>query len=243
MPDTPRPTEGPSVRQHAANPAASVGSPATPLAVPRSAAGSPGLVTAQGSAAVPVPVSRSSAATDLALIATFAAFVAVCSVLPAIPTGGAVPITLQTFGVVLTGLVLGPRRGALALLLYVAVGLAGLPVFSGASGGLGTLAHPSAGYLLAFPLAAALAGGLGLLARRARPRSRVPALFGAAVVATLLTIHPLGIAVMGWRLGLSASEAITAGAVFLPGDLIKNALAAVVAAAALRAFPDLLRRR
>jgi biotin transport system substrate-specific component len=194
-------------------------------------------------AAAPAPVARTSVATDVALIATFAAFVAVCAVLPAIPTGGAVPITLQTFGVALTGLVLGPRRGALALLLYVAVGLAGVPVLSGATGGLGVLASPSAGYLLAFPAAAAIAGGFGLLARRAPGRWRVPALFGAATAGSLLVIHPLGIAVMGWRLGLSASEAVAAGAVFLPGDLIKNALAAVVAAAALRAFPDLLRGR
>jgi hypothetical protein len=104
-------------------------------------------------AAVPVPVTRTSVATDVALVATFAAFVAVCAVLPAIPTGGAVPITLQTFGVVLTGLVLGPRRGTLALLLYVAVGLAGLPVFSGGAGGLGVLGGASAGYLLAIPAA------------------------------------------------------------------------------------------
>jgi len=194
-------------------------------------------------AAAPAPVVRASVATDVALIATFAAFVAVCAVLPAIPTGGAVPITLQTFGVVLTGLVLGPRRGALALLLYVAVGLAGVPVFSGATGGLGVLASPSAGYLLAFPAAAAIAGGFGLLARRAPGRWRVPALFGAGAAASLLVVHPLGIAVMGWRLGLSAGEAVAAGAVFLPGDVIKNALAAVVAAAALRAFPDLLRGR
>ena len=195
------------------------------------------------SGTAPVPVARASAATDVALVATFAAFVAVCAVLPAIPTGGAVPITLQTFGVALTGLVLGPRRGALALLLYVAVGLAGVPVFSGAVGGIGVLASPSAGYLLAFPAAATVAGGFGLLARRAASRWRVPALFGAATAASLLVVHPLGIAVLGWRLGLSASEALAAGAVFVPGDLIKNALAAGVAAAALRAFPDLLRGR
>jgi biotin transport system substrate-specific component len=203
----------------------------------------PELPRDDASLTAPAPVARVSVATDVALIATFAAFVAVCAVLPAIPTGGAVPITLQTFGVVLTGLVLGPRRGFLALLLYVAVGLAGLPVFSGAVGGVGVLAGPSAGYLLAFPLAAAVAGALGLLARRAAPRWRVPALFGAAAAATLLTVHPLGIAVLGWRLGLSSSEAIAAGAVFLPGDVIKNLLAAVVAAAAIRAFPDLLRGR
>ncbi len=193
-------------------------------------------------ASTPLPVLRRSAAVDLALVSTFAAFIAVCAVLPAIPTGGAVPITLQTFAVMLTGLVLGPRRGALAVLLYLAVGFAGLPVFAGGSGGLGVLGGASAGYLLAFPLAALVAGAVGSLARRVRPGLRVVVLFGAATSASLLTVHPLGIAVMGWRLGLSPAEALTAGAVFLPGDLIKNALAAVVAAAVLRAFPELRRR-
>lgn len=192
--------------------------------------------------ALPVPAVRRSAATDLALIASFAGLVAVCAVLPAIPVGGAVPITLQTFAVALTGLVLGPRRGFLALLLYVAVGLAGLPVLSGAVGGLGVLAGPSAGYLLAFPVAAAVAGAGSMLVRRVSGRWQVPALFTAATVASLLIVHPAGIAVLGWRLGLSAGEAVTAGAVFLPGDLLKNLLAAVVAAAVLRAYPELRRR-
>ncbi|MFB9956866.1 biotin transporter BioY [Cellulomonas denverensis] len=197
----------------------------------------------QPATVLPAPAVRRSAATDLALIASFAALVAVCAVLPAIPVGGAVPITLQTFGVALTGLVLGPRRGFLAMLLYVAVGLAGLPVLSGATGGLGVLAGASAGYLLAFPLAAAVAGAGSVLARRAAGRWQVPAaLFAAATAGSLLVVHPLGIAVMGWRLGLSATEALTAGAVFLPGDVLKNVLAAVVAAAVLRAFPELRRR-
>lgn len=191
-----------------------------------------------------VPVSRSSAATDVALVATFAAFIAVCAVLPAIPVpGSAVPITLQTFGVMLAGLVLGARRGALAVLLYLAVGAAGLPVFAGGAGGVGVFASLSAGYLVAFPLAAALAGYLGSRAAGLRPSVRYVALFASATAASLLLIHPLGIAVMGWRGGLSASEALVAGSRYLPGDLIKNVLAALVAGAVLRAFPDMVRRR
>ncbi len=65
--------------------------------------------------ALPAPVAVRSAVADLALVMTFAGFVAVCSVLPAVPTGTAVPVTLQTFAVMLTGLVLGPRRAALAV--------------------------------------------------------------------------------------------------------------------------------
>lgn len=190
-----------------------------------------------------LPVARSSAATDVALVATFAAFLAVCAILPGIPTGTAVPITLQTFAVVLSGLVLGARRGALAVLLYLAVGFAGLPVFSGGTGGLGVLAKASAGYLLAFPFAAALAGLLASRVTHLRPGVRYWGLFASAMTASLVVTHPLGITVMAWRLDLSAGEAIAAGAVFLPGDVAKNLLAALVAAAVLRAFPDLLRSR
>jgi len=191
-----------------------------------------------------VPVARSSAATDVALVATFAAFIAVCAILPAIPVpGSAVPITLQTFGVMLAGLVLGARRGALAALLYLAVGAAGLPVFAGGAGGVGVFAGLSAGYLVAFPLAAALAGYLATRAGGLRPAVRYLALFASATAASLLVIHPIGIAVMGWRGGLSASEALVAGSRYIPGDLIKNLLAALVASAVLRAFPDMVRRR
>jgi len=198
-----------------------------------------------GSAAAPaVPVARSSAATDVALVATFAAFIAVCAILPAIVVPGSpVPITLQTFGVMLAGLILGARRGALAALLYLAVGAAGLPVFSGGAGGLGVFAGPTAGYLLAFPLAAALAGYLATRAGGLRPAVRYVALFGSATAASLLLIHPIGITVMGWRAGLSVSEALVVGSRYIPGDLIKNLLAALVASAVFRAFPDMVRRR
>jgi biotin transport system substrate-specific component len=203
-----------------------------------------GLGGAAHPAAAALPVARSSASTDVALVATFAAFIAVCAILPAIPVpGSVVPITLQTFGVMLAGLVLGARRGALAALLYLAVGAAGLPVFSGGVGGVGVFASLSAGYLLAFPLAAALAGHLATRAGGLRPSVRYVALFASATAASVLLIHPIGIAVMGWRGGLSASEALVAGSRYIPGDLIKNLLAALVASAVLRAFPDMVRRR
>ena len=70
--------------------------------------------------------------TDIALIAAFAALIAVCALLPALSVGTPVPITLQTFAVLLSGAVLGMRRGFLAVLLYVVAGAAGLPIFSAA---------------------------------------------------------------------------------------------------------------
>ena len=205
-------------------------------------------LTAAGAAALPSAGpragARSGTTTDVALIATFAAFIAVCALVPSIPVAGIpVPITLQTFGVMLAGVVLGPRRGALAVLLYLAVGLAGLPVFAQGTGGLAVVAKPSFGYLIAFPLAAALAGYLAGFAVRVRPTLRPLVLFGAAMTASLLVIHPIGILVLGWRLNLDPGAAIALGATFLPGDVIKNVLVAVVAAAVFRAFPDMLRVR
>ncbi|HEY5516003.1 MAG TPA: biotin transporter BioY [Pengzhenrongella sp.] len=201
-------------------------------------------LSAPGAAAVTAAAARTRTTTDVALVATFAAFIAVCAVLPSITVAGmAVPITLQTFGVLLAGVVLGARRGALAVLLYLAVGLAGLPVFAQGTGGLAVVTKPSFGYLIAFPLAAALAGYVASLARRVRPGLHPLVLFGAAMCGSLVFIHPIGIAVMGWRLGLAPGAAIQLGATFLPGDIIKNVLVAVVAAAVFRAFPDMLRAR
>ena len=193
--------------------------------------------------AVPEPRATSSVATDVALVSTFAAFIAVCAILPGIPTPTGVPITLQTFAVILSGLVLGWRRGGLAALLYVAVGLAGLPVFSGGAGGLDVLAGPSVGYLLAFPLAAAVAGLLAGGTALVPPSQRYLTLFAAGLLASLMTIHPLGILGMMWRLELTFAEAVAADAVFIPGDVVKNLVAALVAVTVFRAFPELLRSR
>ena len=186
-------------------------------------------------------LTRDSAATDVALVATFAALIAACAMFTL--SVGAVPITLQTFAVLLTGAVLGPRRALLAVGLYLAIGLAGVPVFSGGRTALMVLAGPSVGYIVAFP-GAAVAVGLLMSRIPARVGGAVrTALIGAAcVVATVAVIYPLGIAGMAWRLGFTAGEAFAANALFIPGDLLKCAAAAVTAAAVLRAFPRLQRR-
>jgi biotin transport system substrate-specific component len=182
--------------------------------------------------------------TDLSLIAVFAALIAALAIVPGIPVGAlGVPITLQTLGVMLAGMVLGPGRGGAAVGLYVLAGLAGLPVFSGFRSGLGVLAGPSAGYLIAFPFAAMLAGYLTVLFLRRARRFRAGALFLAGIISSLLLIHPLGIAGMVINGGLDVGAAAAIDAVYLPGDVIKNILAAGIALAVHRAFPDLLARR
>lgn len=183
-----------------------------------------------------------SRSTDLALISGFAALIAVCAILPAIKVGAPVPITLQTFGVLLAGAVLGAKRGLLAVLLYLAVGLAGLPVFSGGVGGPSVLQGPSVGYLLAFPFAAALCGFLVERLPRTRLAS-VPVVFAAGLFSSAVFIHTLGIAGMVWRIPTTWSHAWQLDVIYWPGDVVKNVAMALVATAVHRAFPDLLPRR
>ncbi|WP_240614976.1 biotin transporter BioY [Arthrobacter ruber] len=182
--------------------------------------------------------------TDLSLVAVFAALIAALAILPGIPVGPlGVPITLQTLGVMLAGIVLGPARGTAAVLLYLAAGLIGLPVFSGFTGGFGVLAGPSAGYLVAFPLAALVAGLLAVAVLRRTRRFRTALLFLACLTASLLTVHPIGIAGLVVNAGLPLRDAILVDAAYLPGDVLKNLLAAVLAVSVHRAFPRLLAGR
>ena len=206
----------------------------TPAAVAEQTAG----------AALPAPAaSRARVTTDIALISSFAAFIAVCAVLHGIPTGSGVPITLQTFAVILAGLVLGWRRGALAVLLYLAVGFAGVPVFADGHSGLSVLSGASAGYLIAFPFGAALAGVFAGAAVKATGYARYTVLFTSGFFASLLTIHVGGIIGLMVKLGISFGEAVTIDVVYLPGDILKNLAAAGVAFTLFRAYPDMLRDR
>jgi biotin transport system substrate-specific component len=187
-------------------------------------------------------------ATDLGLIAVFAALVAGSALIAAIPVGGlGVPITLQTLAVMLTGLALGPGRAFAAVGLYVLLGLAGLPIFSGGRGGLGVLAGPSAGYIVAFPLAAAAVGWLtAVVLRRTAGRAgrlRAVLLFLGAMVSSIIFVHGLGVLGMMVNAKLDFSKAFLTDLAFYPGDVIKNAVAVTVALSLHKAFPDLLLRR
>jgi biotin transport system substrate-specific component len=144
-----------------------------------------------------------------------------------------VPLTGQTFAVLLTGALLGPRLGALAMLAYLAEGAAGLPFFRGGAGGVTHFAGATAGYLLAFPAAAYVTGHL---AERGWDRRFVTA-------AAAMALGSLVILACGWAwLALmfkGGAEAFRLGvAPFLPGDVLKVALAA----AALPSGWALLRR-
>lgn len=184
---------------------------------------------------------RTSPMTDLALVAVFAGLIAAFTLTPAVPVGPlGVPITLQTLAIAMTAMILGPWRGFAATALYVVVGLAGLPVLAGGASGIGALARPSAGYLLAFPLAALLIGFLSRWFIARQGRARWGWLFVAGLAGSVVFIHPMGILGMSINGGIPLGKAFLADIAYWPGDLIKNAAAAGVAVAVHRAFPGLL---
>ena len=169
---------------------------------------------------------RAGVGPDLARVALGSLFVALCAQI-SIPLQP-VPITGQTLGVLLVGALLGSRLGALSLLAYLAEGLAGLPVFAGATSAwspssvpaLPVLLGPTAGYLVGFVLAAAL---VGWLAERGWDR-RVATTALAMALGNLL-IYAAGLAWLA-RFVPTASLLALGMLPFLPGDALKLALAA-----------------
>lgn len=204
--------------------------------------GAPPTMSATASTSV---ARKRNPARDIALISVFAAFIAACSII-SIPVGAA-PITLQTFAVLLAGAVLGANRGFLAVLLYLAVGAIGLPVFAGGGAGLAVFVSPTAGYLVSFPLAAWLAGfiieRLPRTPHRGGVTTRTLLIFAGILAANVVFVYPLGIAGLMLFAGMDLNAALVLNIGFLPLDLVKMVLAAIVAAPVHRAFPQLLPAR
>jgi biotin transport system substrate-specific component len=175
-------------------------------------------------------------ARDLALVASFAALIAVLGLPGALQLfGNAVPITLQTLGVMLAGSILGWKRGALSVLVLLALVAMGLPLLSGGRGGLAVFAGPSAGYLIGWVFGAAV---IGWLVQRRLPA--YPTWWGALanVVGGIGVVYLFGIPVQAAITGTSGVVATAVSSVvFLPGDVIKVVLATAVAAAVHRGYP------
>jgi biotin transport system substrate-specific component len=170
---------------------------------------------------------------DLSRIAVFAAIIAALTFPGAIPLGTGVPITLQTLGVMLAGVVLGGYRGALAVTLYVVLGLVGLPIFAEHSSGFAVLAGPSAGFLIGFIPGAFVTG---LIANAGKKFSVVRTLIGS-IVGGIAVVYAIGIPVMAAALKVDLVTATGYITPFLTGDFIKVALTVVIAFGLNRAYP------
>lgn len=182
-----------------------------------------------------------SAGRDLALIAIFAGVIAALGVIPAVtPFGGSVPITAQSMGVMLAGALLGPRRGAMAVLLLLGLVAIGLPLLAGGRGGLGVFAGASVGYLIGYPVAAFV---IGWLTQVAGAPYRLWTGIAANLLGGVLVLYAFGVPGTALRTDTSLWAALVAALVFLPGDIAKAVIAAIVARGVHTAYPGLIRTR
>ncbi len=137
-----------------------------------------------------------------------------------------VPITLQTLAVLMSGAMLGPYYGALAMILYVVVGALGLPVFAGGGSGIGALLGPTGGYLISYFIAAFVIGKVVQMRKEPKYVDYV-----VAMVAGTLIIYLLG---AGWAMVVLPELTLTAVLIgwvlpFIIGDTIKLLIAAHIA--------------
>lgn len=139
-----------------------------------------------------------------------------------------VPVTGQTFAVLLSGAALGWRLGAVSQGLYVALGALGLPFYAGGNGGWEYATGSTGGYLVGFVVAALVVGHLAERRHDRTVATAVPAFLTGTVI-----IYLFGVSWLAWSLGVGAVEAMELGMVpFVVGDLVKVVLAGVALPAA-----------
>jgi biotin transport system substrate-specific component len=165
---------------------------------------------------------------SLVFTALFAAIIS-AGALIAIPIG-VIPIVLQNFFTLLSGLVLGPALGAASVALFLAAGAIGMPVFAnnGSPMGIARIIGPTGGYLFGYLLGALVAG---LIVGFPRPGEKVPIWrYVLAIVAGSLIVYIPGFIRLKWYLNISWPQAFVSGVIpFLPGDAIKGTAAGLIA--------------
>ncbi|WP_072687644.1 biotin transporter BioY [Rhodococcus marinonascens] len=177
-------------------------------------------------------------ARGLAHVAVFAALIVALGLPGTINVGSSgVPITLQTLGVMLAGALLGPRKGVLSVLTVIALGLV-LPVLAGGRTTFTSLAGPTAGFLIGWIPAVAV---IGWLTVRLLPRYRIAPGIVINIFGGIIVLYAFGLAGMMMRADLTLWQAVTANTTYLPGDLIKAVITALVASQVHRAYPALSR--
>jgi biotin transport system substrate-specific component len=161
-------------------------------------------------------------ARDVALVIAAAALTALCAQISFYLPGNPVPVTMQTFAVLLSGAALGANRGASAMLLYVLLGTVGLPVFADGKHGVDIVTGASGGYLIGFLAAGWVVGKLAEARFDRTPVKALPLfLVGSALV------YGIGVPWLAVSADQSLGWALSNGFVdFIPGDLVKAAAAA-----------------
>ena len=171
---------------------------------------------------------------NLTLVALFAALIAALALIPKFSLGFGVPITAQSLGIMLCGTVLGAKRGALAVLLFLLLVALGLPLLAGGNGGLGAFMLPASGFLIGFPVEACVTG---LIVEKWYGPSLTIVAAVASVIGGIVVLYIFGIIGLSIALDKSLLESAALVTVFIPGDLIKAVLAGFITSGLAKARP------
>ena len=180
-------------------------------------------------------MTKTSSLTDKAVIkpvfcAVFAALI--CAVAPISVPIGPVPVSLATFAVMLAGFVLGPASGPAAVLIYLLLGTAGVPVFAGWKSGPGVIAGPTGGYLAGYALLALACGLYMLLPPKLTAGVRKYVWMSAFAAIGTALLYAFGTLHFCLQTGTNASAAIGICVLpFIPGDVLKTVAAVFFTAA------------
>jgi biotin transport system substrate-specific component len=159
---------------------------------------------------------------DAALVIGAALLTAACAQISIPIPGSPVPVTGQTFAVLLTGAALGANRGALGQLLYIAMGLVGLPFYADGAHGVDVVWGATGGYLVAFPISAWVCGKLAEKRYDRTPQTALPAFLVGSLI-----VFAIGVPWLAVSADISLWQALDLGFVpFIPGGILKAALAA-----------------
>ncbi|HZK24664.1 MAG TPA: biotin transporter BioY [Oscillospiraceae bacterium] len=170
-------------------------------------------------------MTRKFATRDLVLIALFAALTSLLAYLIIPLPGGFPPLTGQSLAVMLAGLLLGARNGAMSQLVYLLLGAAGLPVFAGGTAGVGVIVSPTGGFIWGFVVGAWVIGKL----TEDQKKLTWLRLVSAAVCGGVFAVYVPGVLQMANVLQITPSRALVAMLPYLPGDLLKVFIAAALA--------------
>ncbi len=163
---------------------------------------------------------------DMALMAVFVALMAVCSWI-SIPIGP-VPFTLQTFAVFATAGLLGTKRGTIAVVVYILLGLVGAPVFSQFTAGPGVLAGPTGGYIIGFIFTALIIGVITDLFQKSKPWSNIIMMVIAMILGDIVCFV-IGTIQFMYVAGTGLAESLTLCVIpYIIPDMIKIVVATII---------------
>ena len=177
---------------------------------------------------------------NMTRIALFAALIAALGLIPSLTLAFGVPITAQSMGVMLAGAILGAKRGALAVLLFMALVALGLPLLAGGRGGLGAFVAPTSGFFLGWPVAAFV---IGLMVERLRTGPLAATVTLASVIGGIVVMYAFGVVGMSITLDKTLAECALLVTAFIPGDIVKAVLTGLITQALARSRPTSLLSR